>query len=617
MANFKMGFDNVWRNISGSQEKLTKKDISDMIKTNKGKDLLLSLDNCTVDESAFSSCPFESVTIVSGNNLQNLSFIKTGTKLKELGVGRFLDKNKDVPNVLGSKFPKLNNIELSDCPGLEKFVIKSNLKGKVEVIQEDCPEFKGNLETEKDNDNPSNKEETTLENFTMESNGVWKNSSDNKIKLKRIDIDKMYKKQQKNKNEKQKPDKLLISLDNCILDEETFSKCPFRSITIVSGNNIEVLYFCRTGHLLKRIGIGKFADNKDVPSKWKGKFPKLKKIEALNCSGLTKIMIKSNLDVDISHEKCPNFNDNAEIHAKRDMDEYFDENQDLKSGTIKLEYYKKNTSQRLMNNGFEVVRFLGDGGSGIVWECIKGGKRYVATVMCNPSDFDNILGIRPFLREIDGNLSKEGLIIDKIFKPIKGRGIFIAPISSKNLDSRMFQPATKAPSKTKGYKDFQSIEDIQDFMKSLLTSLNELHNSGYVHRDINPKNIIVDKVVNENGKKKLTYTIGGLGLATHKDDYTGLATLTGDFRFLPPETGYIDGTLKGAFRPYKSFEAAKKGDIFALGFSFRLRLDDELEGNKYNAKKAKEAIILINKMMSDDPNKRPTIGQALRDPFFK
>lgn len=152
-------------------------------------------------------------------------------------------------------------------------------------------------------------------------------------------------------------------------------------------------------------------------------------------------------------------------------------------------------------------------------------------------------------------------------------------------------------------------------MKSLLTSLKELHDSGFVHRDIKPANILVDKVVNENGKKKLIYAIGDFGLATHKDDSSGLFSPAGTPGYLPPETGCINGELIGDFKPYKSFEAAKKGDIFALGLTFYERLGKEL--NKFDRKKASEAEDLIVTMLDDDPKSRPTVDEALRDPFFK
>lgn len=327
MKDFESDLEGVWRMRSGGAKRLTKEAIKEMyydnsINQEKSKlELIISLDDCTVDKDAFSNCPYSGIIIASGDNIEELYFNNTGITLKSISVGKLSCNDNDVPRKWGSNFSKLKKITFSNCPVLRKFAIKSNLQQKVEVIQENCPK----LGIKKDNKAPKVKEDSNdnlLElgfvidgKLAMDDNGVWKNISDNKLKLTSATIAKMWIDQMYSKNKAQKSDKLLISLDNCTVDKQTFSNCDFRSITIVSGKDIEKLHFIKAGNL-ERVGIGKIADtNKNVPNDWKGTFPKLKKITLFLCPKLRKFVIKSDLQkkVELVQAECPNLKGDIEI----------------------------------------------------------------------------------------------------------------------------------------------------------------------------------------------------------------------------------------------------------------------------------------------------------------
>lgn len=114
---------------------------------------------------------------------------------------------------------------------------------------------------------------------------------------------------------------------------------------------------------------------------------------------------------------------------------------------------------------------------------------------------------------IEGDLWKEGLAVNKSFQATKSRGIFIAPLASKKDVCKRALPDEK-DEREDGEKreqgDFRSIRDVQDFMQSLLKSLSKLHSSGIVHRDIKPENILVNK-----SGDKFCYSIGDFGLSQH------------------------------------------------------------------------------------------------------
>lgn len=163
MKDFESDLNGVWRPLD-STDRLTKEAIKEMyydnrINQEKSKlELIISLDDCTVDKDAFSNCPYSGIIIVSGDDIEELYFNNTGITLKSIGVGKLPNNDKDVPRKWDSKFFKLKKITFSNCPVLRKFAIKSNLQQKVEVIQENCPK----LGVKKDNKAPKVKEDNKV-----------------------------------------------------------------------------------------------------------------------------------------------------------------------------------------------------------------------------------------------------------------------------------------------------------------------------------------------------------------------------------------------------------------------------------------------------------------------
>jgi polo-like kinase 1 len=160
-----------------------------------------------------------------------------------------------------------------------------------------------------------------------------------------------------------------------------------------------------------------------------------------------------------------------------------------------------------------------------------------------------------------------------------------------------------------------SIPEIQFYMRQLINAVSYLHDNSVIHRDLKPENLFLDD--------KLNLKVGDFGLATRLNNPFAMMTeQCGTRLYLAPE---VIGN-----RPY-SFPV----DIWSMGvILYKLLLDRhpfaatsnestewKILTNDYSfpndlwiSWSAKE---LIGSMLHPDPDKRPSLNEISRHPFFR
>lgn len=235
-----------------------------------------------------------------------------------------------------------------------------------------------------------------------------------------------------------------------------------------------------------------------------------------------------------------------------------------------------------MTNKFEVVEILGRGGFGIVEKIRDSGGSLFARKTFSPASYipsgahDKLR--QRFKREV---LTQKELGGNEII-PILAADLigpapwFIMPLAEKTYDTQI------ADDKVSGSVDIDAIADI-------LNDLQYLHELGYTHRDLNPKNIL---------KHDSRWKLSDLGAVLPPDGHT--VTLT--------EGTVIYTEQYCAPEQRNSFHAAKSSaDVFSFGcilhdiFGIAPRIP-------YAHQTASGPVgILIEKCTEINPLRRPTI----------
>lgn len=202
----------------------------------------------------------------------------------------------------------------------------------------------------------------------------------------------------------------------------------------------------------------------------------------------------------------------------------------------------------MIDNRYNIVDKLGEGGFGIVYKCYDTEKsENVAVKTCKSTNEEEIRRFKREVRLIERIKQKNVINIrDKSFShdPI----YFVMPLARCNLSQFL---------KT---NDFNQEEIIELFIK-VCEGVNSIHLSGEVHRDINPNNVLVME------GERLVISDLGLGKFEERDStvLTKTDVMMGTRGYIPPEFMQLGGTKN----------ADRRSDIFQLGKTLYYMLTEE------------------------------------------
>ncbi|MDO5747325.1 MAG: protein kinase [Actinomycetaceae bacterium] len=176
-----------------------------------------------------------------------------------------------------------------------------------------------------------------------------------------------------------------------------------------------------------------------------------------------------------------------------------------------------NTNREI--GGYRLVRQIGAGGMGSVWEAVDGGGQRVALKILHPA-----IAHDPVSRE---RLRREAHIINCI----KSHGV--AHVLDLEVDSEqpfvvteLIDGPTLARDVTaNGPWNREDLADLADWLRRILT---ELHASGVLHRDIKPSNIMISA----QGPVLIDF---GIAQMANDERFTSTGLVTGTPGYLAPE----------------------------------------------------------------------------------
>ena len=247
-----------------------------------------------------------------------------------------------------------------------------------------------------------------------------------------------------------------------------------------------------------------------------------------------------------------------------------------------------------MENGYKILKKLGEGGFGIVYLIEKDNQQYALKqykIRLKKEEIEQYKKIINVLSKINN----EYLI--KYYYSFMENNIFnILMEYVGDNDLKKF---------IQNYKDKDEFIDekiIRDIVIQICKGLKEIHDNKIIHRDLTPDNIFIDK----NNKIKIG-DFGTSKITTTSNNYS--KTQIGKFNYLAPE---IDKGLK-----YNN-----KVDIYSLGCiiyelftlnEYYLDKQDEkeckIDTNLYNSKYQ----YLIDLLLKKDYHNRPTIDEVINN----
>lgn len=225
-------------------------------------------------------------------------------------------------------------------------------------------------------------------------------------------------------------------------------------------------------------------------------------------------------------------------------------------------------------NGYNVLKPLGDGGAGIVYEVQKDGIHY-ALKECIELDNESL---KRFSRELRIIKTLNSSNIIKIYDEDLScnNPYYIMEICDTSLDKAI----KKGLSKDQKFKYF--LQACNGFA--------ELHNNGIIHRDIKPGNVLIVK-------DKVKISDFGLGKFEKRDTTTITTEITskGTPGFMAPEI-----SNEGHFK-----DADARSDIFSIGVLLYNLFSDGMMPDPINANSIpKDILYIVRKCMDIAPDKR-------------
>jgi len=176
--------------------------------------------------------------------------------------------------------------------------------------------------------------------------------------------------------------------------------------------------------------------------------------------------------------------------------------------------------------GYLIVRKLGQGGMGIVYQALRGDGSVVAVKTVVPAMAGSRTDLDRFLREarILGDLHHLNIVAFHEMGEAHGRLFFVME----------YVPGTDARRLLKSQGPL-AIDRAVGLGRQLLEALEHAHDQGFVHRDIKPANVLV---ANDNGRELIKLADFGLARVYQASNMSGL-TLKGDvggtIAFIAPE----------------------------------------------------------------------------------
>ena len=175
---------------------------------------------------------------------------------------------------------------------------------------------------------------------------------------------------------------------------------------------------------------------------------------------------------------------------------------------------------------------------------------------------------------------------------------------------------------------YLSLPCIRSIGRQALLGLHYLHGKGFTHRDLKPQNILVtnwDAETDTPTIKLADFGLAGIGSQNQ--------TLCGTEGYIAPEMIQADPTVKAlekqmdrwmnAITPHgrSTYSYTNAVDIWALGKVLQELLQDVAShaslvlGKRLPVNKD-PALRLIDRMMENDPRRRPTAAECLKDPWM-
>jgi len=226
---------------------------------------------------------------------------------------------------------------------------------------------------------------------------------------------------------------------------------------------------------------------------------------------------------------------------------------------------RKEHVKKILGDKYELISFLGGGDFGRVWKAKskKDGKLYAIKQRKfldeDLGDVDDL-----FERQVNAKIRHENVI--EIHEHLRvGRENFLVMeyCDGGNLEDRI-------EDMRKGEEDI-SEDSAKSIIQQICYGLKALHEAGYYHRNLDPRNILIsgDKVI-----------IGDLGLI--KKSLQKSSNVMGSAQYIPLEQQVRD-------KESGIFNADLRSDIFAVGTIFY----ELLSGGKRPFREAKDDIELI------------------------
>ncbi|NOT37870.1 MAG: serine/threonine protein kinase [Saprospiraceae bacterium] len=219
---------------------------------------------------------------------------------------------------------------------------------------------------------------------------------------------------------------------------------------------------------------------------------------------------------------------------------------------------------------FRLVRLLGKGGFGEVWEVNDENQKEYAIKIFNQVDHYNPGNTSPFEDEfyLIKNLVHPNLLIPLLMEKQNNIYYIVMPLCEKSLmedlKERMIANSFKYQDKHQIYTE----KELSIIMRDVADGLAYLKDVGIIHKDIKPDNILLQKV-----GSKYVYKISDFGIS----DKFAVSSLKVT-KLLDTKT---DGIAK-AYAPPEYFQKkidAKKSDVFSLAMSiYELATGDTPQG---------------------------------------